>query len=475
LVLKAILHSIKISKVREIKFTADELVETLLNLSEKKQVCLLDSCNVSHLKSHLLIAGVNPLEVLEITNDDAEKTLEVFNEKLSQTDLAFIFTISYDFGLKLGNIKTRKKELTSFSEPDVFLAVFDCLIIHDYDAGRTFLTGNEKRFGEIEKFLDENLKAEKFTVDRQNEDVKISSNFTREGYLQTIEKIQEYIRRGDTYQTNLTQQLRVELPRNLTPQKIFWRLRKSHPAPFAAFLKRNDDFVVSISPERFFKVQGSKFKVQSRLIETSPIKGTRPRGNTPKEDLRLKNELLNSEKDRAENTMIVDLLRNDIGRICEFGTIAVEKLCDLETHPTLFHLVSTVRGELKENITFADILKAAFPCGSITGAPKISTMQIIDSLEPTSRGLSMGAIGFSVQSSKFKVQSLENKIQPSAFSLQPFTDVSVAIRTMVIKNQEAIFNVGGGIVIDSAPENEYEETLVKAKALLEAINGKLSS
>jgi len=366
--------------VREIRFTADELVKTLLNLSEKRQVCLLDSCNVSHLKSHLLIAGVNPLEVLEITNNDAKKTLEIFNEKLSQTDLAFIFTISYDFGLKLENIKPRKKEFASFSEPDVFLAAFDCLIIHDYDAGKTFLTGNEKRFGEIEKILAETLKAESFNDSHQNEDVMISSSFTRESYLQTIEKIQEYIRRGDTYQANLTQQLRAELPRNLTAQKIFWRLKKSHPAPFAAFLKRNDDFVVSISPERFFKVQSSKFKAQSRSIETSPIKGTRPRGNTAEEDLQLKNELLRSEKDRAENTMIVDLLRNDIGRICKFGTVEVEKLCDLETHPTLFHLVSTVRGELKENITFADTLKAVFPCGSITGAPKIRTMQIIDRL-----------------------------------------------------------------------------------------------
>ncbi|MBA3784128.1 MAG: aminodeoxychorismate synthase component I [Acidobacteria bacterium] len=473
--MKAILHSIRISNVREIKFTADELVKTLLNLSDKKQVCLLDSCNVSHLKSHLFIAGVNPLEVLEITNDDAERTLKILNEKLSQTDLAFFFTISYDFGLKLENIKRRKKEFTSFSEPDVFLAAFDCLIIHDYDAGKTFLMGNEKRFDDLEKTLKENLKRQQFQNSRQNADVKISSNYTRESYLQAIGKIKEYIRRGDTYQTNLTQQLRAELPENLTAQKIFWRLRKSHPAPFAAFLKRNDDFVVSISPERFFKVQSSKFKVQSRLIETSPIKGTRPRGNTAEEDLQLKNELLKSEKDRAENTMIVDLLRNDIGRICKFGTVTVEKLCDLDTHPTLFHLVSTVRGELKENITFADILKAVFPCGSITGAPKINTMQIIDELETANRGLSMGAIGFSIQSSQFKIQSLENKIQPSAFSLQPFIDVSVAIRTMVIKNQEAIFNVGGGIVIDSVPENEYEETLVKAKALLEAINGKLSS
>jgi len=165
--------------------------------------------------------------------------------------------------------------------------------------------------------------------------------------------------------------------------------------------------------------------------------------------------------------MIVDLLRNDIGRICKYGSVKVEKLCDLETHATLFHLVSTVRGELRENIKFADILKAVYPCGSITGAPKIRTMQIIDELETANRGLSMGAIGYYVPSPKSQVSS------QAGFSTRDLKlgtwDLSVAIRTMVIKNQEAIFNVGGGIVIDSVPELEYEETLVKAKALLEAL------
>ena len=454
--------------MREIKFTADKLVKALLNLSERKQVCLLDSCNVSHQKSHLLIAGVNPLEVLEIINDDAEKTLKIFNKKLLQTDLAFIFTISYDFGLKLENIRLREKEFASFSEPNVYLAAFDCLVIHDYDTGKTYLTGNEKQFDDLEKILKENLEPQQFQDCLQDDGTPISSNFTRESYIQTIEKIQDHIRRGDTYQANLTQRLRVELPKNLSAQKFFWRLRKSHPAPFAAFLKRNDDFVVSISPERFFKVQSSKFKVQSRSIETSPIKGTRPRGDTAEEDLQLKNELLRSEKDRAENTMIVDLLRNDIGRICKFGTIKVEKLCDLETHPTLFHLVSTVRGELEENVTFADILRAVFPCGSITGAPKIRTMQIIDRLETVNRGLSMGAIGYSIQDTRFQIP--DSKTLRSPLSALHSFDTSVAIRTIVVRGNEAIFNVGGGIVIDSVPEDEFNESLLKAKALLQALN-----
>ncbi|MGI8788525.1 MAG: aminodeoxychorismate synthase component I [Pyrinomonadaceae bacterium] len=446
--------------MREIQITADELVSALLAFSERETVCLLDSCGANHLGSHLLIAGVRPLEVLEITNDDAEKTLEIFDEKLSNPNHAHIFTISYDFGLKLENVNSREKEYASPPEPDVFLAAFDCLIIHDYDTRKTFLTGNENQFGVVEKMLKENSNVGKFNVKNQIEKVPMQSNFTRETYIEAVGKIKEHIRRGDTYQTNLTQQLKAILPENLTAQKVFWRLRKSNPAPFAAFIKRENDFVISASPERFLKIKQSPIaNRQSPIINASPIKGTRPRGKTAKEDWRLRSELLASEKDRAENVMIVDLLRNDLGRICKFGSVEVEKLCELETHPTLYHLVSTVRGELREAINFPDIIKAVFPCGSITGAPKISTMKIIDKIETAPRGLSMGAIGYSIQSSKFVIR---NSI-----------DLNVAIRTMVIKNREAIFNVGGGVVIDSVPEDEYEESLLKAKALIGAVNGKL--
>lgn len=445
--------------MREIKISADNLVRSLLNLANEKRVCLLDSCGVPYLGSHLLVAGIDPLETLEISGANTEKTLQILDRKISQNKPASIFTISYNFGLKLENIEPRAKEFPIFPEPDVFLAVFDCLIVHDYNTHKTFLTGNEKRFSEIETIL---IETDKTIDEHPTERSSLSSNFTRESYIETIEKAKKFIKRGDTYQINLTRQIRARLPENLSAAKIFWRLRKSHPAPFAAFIRRENDTVVSISPERFFRVQNPKIKVQcprsevqSPTISVSPIKGTRPRGKSAEEDSRLKEELLNSPKDRAENVMIVDLLRNDIGRICEFGTVKVEKLCELEQHPTLFHLVSTINGELRKNIKFSDIIRAVFPCGSITGAPKIRTMQIIDELETADRGLSMGAIGFAVQGSKFKV--------PSRF------DLSVAIRTMVVRENEAIFNVGGGIVFDSQPEKEYEETGVKARAIFNAL------
>ncbi len=455
--------------MREINLSADQLIKSLLNLEKERNVCILDSCGVSHLGSHLLIAGFDPVEILEINENEANKSLEFLDEKLSDKNLAAIFTISYDFGLKLNKINPRQKEFLDFPEPDIFLALFDALIVHDYNTHKTFLTGNKNRFDEIENIL---LNLKNFSNFKDHQTLKTSriySNFTRESYLSTVKQIQEFIRCGDTYQTNLTQQIRAILPQNLTPEQIFLHLRQNNPVPFAGFLRRKNDVVISASPERFFKVENQSSDVKSQIISTSPIKGTRPRGKTVDEDVKLKNELINSEKDRAENVMIVDLLRNDIGRICKFGSVKVEKLCDLEIHPTLFHLVSTVNGELNENTKLSDIIRAAFPCGSITGAPKIRTMQIIDQLETVNRGLSMGSIGFRIGDFGGEIADFNSSIQNPKSKIQNQYDLSVAIRTMVIRNNEAIFNVGGGIVIDSDPENEYEETLVKAQALLNAI------
>jgi len=434
-----------------IDMTSDELVSALLNIAASETVCILDSCGVGHLGSHLLIAGIEPVEAIEIRNDDPDETLRILDDKLSG-EFAAIFTISYDFGLNLLDIDPRRKSFSNHQEPEVHIALFDCLIIHDYDGGTTRLSGDPNKFESIRQKLGANVRSRGH--DFPTLPSSVTSNFTKPEYLAAIESIKERIRCGDTYQTNLTQQLIVELPRELTPEIIFERLRRDHPAPFSAFIKRLDSTVVSASPERFLNVDE-----QSRTITTSPIKGTRPRGDTPRQDKALRQELVASTKDRAENTMIVDLLRNDLGRVCEYGSVRVDKLCDLEEHPTLFHLVSTVSGDLRPNAKLPDILKAVFPCGSITGAPKISTMKIIDETETTDRGLSMGAIGY--------------YFPKKGFGTPATLDLSVAIRTMVIRDDIATFNVGGGIVIDSDPESEYNETLLKAKALLAAVNGRL--
>ncbi|MEO6050122.1 MAG: anthranilate synthase component I family protein [Pyrinomonadaceae bacterium] len=444
--------------MHELDMTADELVSALLNLASSERVCLLDSCGVGNLGSHLLIAGMESVETIEIMSDNAAHSLKVLDDKLSG-ELACVFTLSYDLGLKMLDIESRNKPFESTHEPDILLDCFDVLIVHDYDLGTTWLDGNKDNFEAVSRKLKQNISDLRFEI--SDAPSAVTSNFTKNEYLSAIESIKESIRCGDTYQTNLTQQLTAKLPGDLTPETIFARLRRDHPAPFSAFIKRSDSTVVSASPERFFKVGGIGGNTtggkcaEARIISTSPIKGTRPRGKTVGEDNALRQELLASKKDRAENTMIVDLIRNDLGRICEYGSVRVEKLCDLEEHPTLFHLVSTVTGDLRPNTKFSDILKAVFPCGSITGAPKISTMQIIDEIETVDRGLSMGAIAIYIPDSMFEISGSR-------------LELSVAIRTMVIRDQVAAFNVGGGIVIDSDPESEYDETLLKAKALLAA-------
>ncbi|MEP7212087.1 MAG: aminodeoxychorismate synthase component I [Acidobacteriota bacterium] len=431
--------------MRELDITADDLVSRLIDLPADETVCILDSGGTEHPGSHLLIAGIRPNEVREVSFEDPSASLELFDDKLSAGQHAAIFTLSYDFGTKLHSIGA----LRDASEPDLFMALFDCLVVHDYSANRTFLTGNSDRFAVIEQLI---KNAAGIVPVPENTAAKASSNFTRAEYLAAVENVKVRIRAGDTYQTNITQQIRFSLSPGETPGTIFSALRRQHPAPFGSYIRRLDSTVVSASPERFFKVTDMS-------ITASPIKGTRRRGETSAEDSDLRNELLASDKDRAENTMIVDLTRNDLGRICEFGSVRVERLCEIEEHPTLFHLVSTVTGKLRAGLKYSSIIRALFPCGSITGAPKLSTMKIIAQLEPSPRGLSMGSIGVSI---------------PSGFpGLAPTFEMNVAIRTIVIRGGEAVFNVGGGIVIDSDPQSEYEESLLKAQALLAAAGVKL--
>jgi para-aminobenzoate synthetase component 1 len=427
----------------DLDISGDDLIKALLTLSESGVACILDSCGVSHLGSHLLIAGIAPTDTTFIAGLSAKETLDRFAELTAESGLVSFFTISYGIGLKIQGIRSDRPEP---NEPDIFLARFDALIVHDYDIGRTTLTGNPKRA--------ELLQIKPPDIDNAPiEPCFARSNMSKAEYLHAVEAIRENIRDGDTYQANLTHRLECRLPATTSPQMIFSRLRSRHPAPFAAFFTRGDSAVVSGSPERFFRLTNS-----GRRITTSPIKGTRKRGANDVEDTKLRQELTESGKDRAENTMIVDLLRNDLGRICEFGSVAAEKLCDLEEHPSLFHLVSTVSGRLRRDVGIADVLLAMFPCGSITGAPKISTMKIIDATEPDPRGLSMGAIGYS--------------LPDDSFGLPAGIDMSVAIRTMVVHGRTATFNVGGGIVIDSDPESEYLETLTKAAALLDGLDAR---
>ena len=268
------------------------------------------------------------------------------------------------------------------------------------------------------------------------------SNFTRDEYLRTVERALQHIAAGDIYQVNLSQRFRVEPAPD--PAALFRRLRRESPAPFSAFLSYPGGGIASSSPERFFRIEKDR-------IETWPIKGTRPRGATPNEDAALKEALRSSGKDRAENVMIVDLERNDLGRICEIGSVTVPALWDVASYANVHHLVSRVEGRLRPEVHPVDVIRALCPGGSITGAPKIRAVEIIDELEPARRGVYTGAIGY--------------------WDVRGGCDWNIAIRTIVVESGAASFHVGGGIVADSTPEGEYEETLVKASAMFRALSG----
>ena len=267
----------------------------------------------------------------------------------------------------------------------------------------------------------------------------------RKAYLAAVSRALEYIAAGDLYQVNLSH--RIECPFDGDPADLFADLARCNPAPFAAYLDAGDFQVVSASPERFVALSGSR-------VSSSPIKGTRPRGPTPEEDLRLSRELSQSAKDRAENVMIADLVRNDLGRVCETGSVRVERLCALESFATVHHLVSSVSGGLRPDADRMDVLKALFPGGSMTGAPKVRAMEIIDELEGEERGIYSGGIGY--------------------LSLDGSMDFNIVIRTLVCASGRAHMRVGGAVVADSQPEQEHRETLDKARALLDALGARLA-
>jgi para-aminobenzoate synthetase component 1 len=268
----------------------------------------------------------------------------------------------------------------------------------------------------------------------------VTSTFDRAGYLAAVRRAIEYVHAGDCFQVNLSQRLLTKLTEH--PLDLYARLRERNPAPFAGYFDLGEFAIASASPERFLQVSDGD-------VETRPIKGTRPRGNTPAEERDRIAELAASPKDRAENVMIVDLLRNDLGRVCEYGTVRVPRVCQVETFRYVHHLVSEVRGRLAAGKTPADLARACFPGGSVTGAPKVRAMEIIAELEPTARGPYCGSLGY--------------------LGFDGSMDMSILIRTFTAGRGWVQFPVGGGIVADSDPEREYEETLHKAEGLLRAL------
>jgi anthranilate synthase component 1 len=278
-------------------------------------------------------------------------------------------------------------------------------------------------------------------VTQNDRDVTVRSNFDKKDYLSAVAKAKEYIAAGDIFQVVLSQRFEVDLP--TSPFEIYRALRIVNPSPYMYFLKIPETAIVGSSPEMLVRVR-------DREIEYRPIAGTLPRGATHAEDEANAERLRNDEKERAEHIMLVDLGRNDLGRVSRYGTVRVEELMFLERYSHVMHLVSSLRGELREDVDRWDSLMACFPAGTVSGAPKVRAMEIIDELEPTKRGVYAGAVMYA---------DFSNNL-----------DSCIAIRTLVVRGSKGYIQAGGGIVADSVPENEYMETVNKSRALIRAIN-----
>ena len=363
------------------------------------------------------------------------------------------------FSYELGRYIEKLPETTTddLQMPLVRLCFYDRFIAYDHLEETFWLIAlqlpddAEKPEGKLEALEKLLAESEKLHIplpppaDIENIDFsQIRCNMDKDYYLRMFEKIKRYIYDGDVYQINFSQ--RFECDYNANPIALFHWQNHYNPSPYAAYIDASSFQIVSASPEMFITIADG-------IIRTKPIKGTRPRvseaGQGEKINAKNFDELLSSEKEKAELNMIVDLERNDIARICEPGTRKVIQPRTIETYPTVFHAVATVAGRLRKEITFCDILKAMFPGGSITGAPKIRSMEIIDETEPTARGVYTGSIGY--------------------IGLDGSVSLNIAIRTIIIARQKAFAQTGGGIVADSDPEAEWNETLTKARALLAGI------
>ncbi len=391
----------------------------------------------------------NPFDVLG-------EFLDLYSLDNSPSPVPFVGGAVGYFSYDLGRFIERLPDtaVDDLQLPECYLAFYDAVVAYDHLDGKTYIisTGfpqmdEAKRLKRAEERLRDlkNLillspppQALKEAITSQNASLK--ANFTHENYLKAVETAREYICAGDIFQVNLSQRFEADLA--LPPYELYKRLRQINPAPFANYFGFDGVSIVGASPERFLKVRGD-------WVETRPIKGTKPRGRNEQEDNELSQSLLLSIKDRAENVMIVDLERNDIGRVCRFGTVKVTELAVLETYPTVFHLTSTVVGQLREGKSLVDLLKATFPGGSITGAPKVRSMEIIDELEPTHRSVYTGSLGY--------------------LSFNGNMDLDIVIRTIIVKDNRAYFQVGGAITYDSDPEAEYIETLDKGRAMMQAL------
>ncbi|WKT79688.1 anthranilate synthase component I family protein [Lysinibacillus fusiformis] len=395
--------------------------------------------------------GINqflPGESLALLEDLVGEYQVSYNAELPVFQGGAIGFVTYDYARNIEVLPNTAKD--DLQVPDIYFYLFDSWAVHDVKNNTVTLMKLEDCVVDLEEWAtncqvaaQDGLATRKFektnAIEVVNDESELLVSFAGTDFEAAVQKIQTYIAQGDVFQVNLS--VRQSKNLNATAMDVYEALRAFNPSPYMAYMEAPDFAVVSGSPELLVKRQGQE-------LSTRPIAGTRPRGNSEEEDLALAQELIDNDKERAEHVMLVDLERNDLGRVSTYGTVEVDEFMVIERYSHVMHIVSNVRGEIAEDKSNADVIRAMFPGGTITGAPKIRTMEIIEELEPVRRGLYTGSIGW--------------------LGYTGDMEFNIVIRTAFIKDGVAHIQAGAGIVIDSVPEREYQESLNKAKAMWQA-------
>ena len=450
---------------REIVADLETPVSAFLKVNRGGYSFLLESVEGGQRLARYSFIGTEPYKVLATRGEDKTDPLPGIAEELNKYNIVPVSGLPRFCGGAVGYLAyesiTRFEDLPSpeadpLDLPESLFMFVDTMLVFDHVTHKIKVLSHVRLDGDIEKAYQEAVDKIDNLVERLSQPLqpnqhtepaarpmnnyKLSSNFSKDEFEASVLKIKQYITAGEAIQVVLSQ--RLAQPSSVAPFEIYRALRTINPSPYMFFLDFNDFHIIGASPEILVRVEDG-------AVMTRPLAGTRPRGKSPAEDARLEQELRSDEKECAEHIMLVDLGRNDIGRVSEPGTVEVSELMDVERYSHVMHLVTHVQGRLRRDLTAFDALRACFPAGTVSGAPKIRAMEIIAELEPEKRGPYAGAAGY--------------------FSFSGNMDMAIAIRTMVVTKGVAYTQAGCGIVYDSVPEREYEESMNKARALLKAI------
>jgi anthranilate synthase component 1 len=448
---------------REIVADLETPVSAFLKINRGGYSFLLESVEGGQQLARYSFIGTEPYRVITTRGEDKIDPLPLIAGELNKHRVVPFDDLPRFCGGAVGYLAyeavTRFEELPSppsdpLGVPESFFMFVDTMLVFDHVTHKIKVLSYVHLNGDIEEAYQKAVERIDDLVNRLGQELpprkassrpagnaSPSSNFSREEYEASVLKIKRYITEGEAIQVVPSQ--RWAQPTGLAPFEIYRALRTINPSPYMFFLDFTDFHIVGASPEILVRVEDG-------MVMTRPLAGTRPRGETTAEDNRLEQELKNDEKERAEHIMLVDLGRNDIGRVSEPSTVEVSDLMEVERYSHVMHLVTHVQGKLRKDMTAFDALRACFPAGTVSGAPKIRAMEIIAEVEPEKRGPYAGAVGY--------------------FSFSGNMDMAIAIRTMVVKDGTAYTQAGGGIVYDSVPDKEYQETMNKAQALLKAIS-----